>query len=90
VTSGMGAVSTSAIPNLCSETLTDGAGSFLPGVPLGCLHMWDQDHVWEPRPGRMRSKGRGDVRHTRQPHAGIQRRAIAARSWAELDQPSIA
>jgi hypothetical protein len=30
--------------------------------------MWDQDHVWEPRPGRMRSKGRGHARHTRQPH----------------------
>src|SRR5258708_28376204 len=38
----MGAVSTSAIPNLCSETLTDGAGGFLPDVPLGCLGHGDR------------------------------------------------
>ena len=25
--------------------LTDGAGGFLPGVPLGCLGMWNRDHV---------------------------------------------
>jgi hypothetical protein len=50
VTSGMGAVSTSAIPNLCSETLTDGAGGFFPGVSLGCLRMWGPGSELRPRP----------------------------------------
>jgi hypothetical protein len=25
--------------------LTDGAAGFLPGVPLGCLRMWDQESI---------------------------------------------
>jgi hypothetical protein len=37
------------IPNMVEKDptgplLTDGAGGFLPSVPLGCLGMWDQDH----------------------------------------------
>jgi hypothetical protein len=30
--------------------LDDGAGGFLPGAPLGCLRMWDQDYIWCPGP----------------------------------------
>jgi len=33
-----------------SRTLTDGADGFLPGVPLGCLRMWDLDLGLRPRP----------------------------------------
>jgi hypothetical protein len=32
------------------RTLTDGAGGFLPGVPLGCLGIADQDQIWSPGP----------------------------------------
>ena len=33
-----------------SRTFTDGAGGFLPGVPLGCLGMWEQDYIGAPGP----------------------------------------
>jgi hypothetical protein len=44
------------LPDLCSKgvrpghTLTDGAGGFLLGVPLGGLGMGGQDHIWGPGP----------------------------------------
>jgi hypothetical protein len=34
---------------LALRTFTDGAGGFLPGVPLGCLRMWDQHTTRRPR-----------------------------------------
>ena len=45
VTIGMGLCQPQLCSNLCSETLTDGAGGFLPGESLGCccLGMGDQD-----------------------------------------------
>jgi hypothetical protein len=33
-------------------TLTEGAGGFLPGEPLGCLGMWDQGDSQSPGPLR--------------------------------------
>src|SRR5258708_25129685 len=55
---------------------TDGAGGFLPGVPLGCLGMTGPRSRLRPRPlrQRMRDESRGRVKLVGQPHAGIQRR----------------
>jgi hypothetical protein len=76
------------LPDLCSsgvrpsQSLRDGAGGFLPGVPLSCLGIGEQDSRLRPRPlrQRMRDESRGRVKLVGQPHAGIQRRRRRRRS----------
>jgi len=41
--------------------LTDGAGGFLPGGPLGCLGMMGKVHIWRPRPLKGASPKTGRV-----------------------------
>src|SRR6266853_2446524 len=71
-----------------SRTLTDGAGGFLPGVPLGCLGMGGPRSCSEA-PALLEAvsggKGRGRVRLVSQTASRWNPTpAIAARSWAEL------
>jgi hypothetical protein len=70
--------------DLTGLLLTDGAWSFLRGVPSGCLDMRAQEHALKTRPfGRNRqSKGRGGARRAQDPHAEDPTLAAAACSWA--------
>src|SRR6266849_1544524 len=63
------------------------AGGFLSGVPLGCLRMWDQDHVWVPGPSGANADGMAGAawseldNPTRESHAGPHRHVPP---WTEL------
>jgi len=65
--------------NSPSPVRTDGAGGFLPGVPLGCFGVWDRDQIVSPGPSSDPAERPGRVRrYLAAPHLPSQRRAAAA------------
>ena len=50
VTIGMELCQPQLFPNLCSETLADGAGGFLPACRWAAAWVWGTMRVFKPRP----------------------------------------